>query len=138
MMKMKTINAIIERADDGNYCVFCKDEIFNGMGDTIEEAKEDMMKQMSFFKKTALEMGFKYPEFLDDEFEVKYKIDAASIMKYYVNKGVLTLSGLEKITGINQKQLWSYMNGTKPRRAQQEKIESGLRNLRSDLNAIFA
>jgi len=59
-------------------------------------------------------------------------------MQYYVNSGILSLAGLEKLTGINQKQLWGYINGTKPRKAQEERIESGFRALDKDLNAIFA
>ena len=43
---MKQISAVIERASDGTYSVYCKNEIFSGMGDTIEEAKADMLQQM--------------------------------------------------------------------------------------------
>ena len=32
---MKHIPAVIERASDGTYSVYCKNEIFSGMGDTI-------------------------------------------------------------------------------------------------------
>jgi predicted RNase H-like HicB family nuclease len=47
---MKAIEAIIERASDGTYSVYCKDEMFTGMGDTPELAKQNMMEQMEFFK----------------------------------------------------------------------------------------
>ena len=82
--------------------------------------------------------GFRYPAFLDGKFEIHYSIDATSVMKYYVNAGFFSLAGMEKVTGINQKQLWAYMNGTKPRRAQAERIERGFRALNQDFNAIFA
>ncbi len=59
-------------------------------------------------------------------------------MKYYVGAGVFSLAGLEKVTGINQKQLWSYLNGTRPRRRQSERIEAGFRALSRDLGALFA
>ena len=42
---MKTIHAIIERAKDGTYSVYCKDEIFSGAGDTIGDAIQDMKTQ---------------------------------------------------------------------------------------------
>ena len=135
---MTTIEAIIERAGDGTYTVFCKEEIFSGAGATIAEAKEDMARQMEFYKKTAIEEGFSYPKFLDGEFELHYTMDATSLMKYYVNAGIFSLAGMEKVTGINQKQLWAYMNGTKPRRAQVERIEQGFRALNKDLEAVFA
>ena len=44
---MKTISAIIERASDGTYSVYCEKEIFSGMGSTIEDAKADMFRPAS-------------------------------------------------------------------------------------------
>jgi predicted RNase H-like HicB family nuclease len=132
---MKKIEAIIERAKDGTFSVFCTTEIFTGMGDTAEAAKLDMQKQMDVFKKTAIEDGFSYPDFLNEEFEIIYKFNTESLLEYY--SGILSLSGLEKITGIHQKQLWNYLHGkSKPRKAQIEKIEKGLHSLGSELIAI--
>jgi predicted RNase H-like HicB family nuclease len=135
---MKQIEAIIERASDGTFTVYCKNEIFSGAGDTLEAAKADMEQQMAFYKKTALEEGFKYPSWLDEECSIDYTFDMTSVMAYYVGNGIFTLSGLEKVTGISQKQLWAYLNGTKPRKAQQDRIASGLRSLSKDLSTIFA
>lgn len=132
------IDAIIERAADGTFNVYCSNEIFSGAGETIDDAKADMMKQIDFYKKTAVEEGFKYPAFLDGEYSFSYTVDMVSLMKYYVNSGILSLAGLEKITGINKKQLWGYINGTKPRKTQAARIESGFRALDKDLNSIFA
>ena len=137
-MTMTTIEAIIERAEDGTFDILCRDEIFSGAGKSIEEAKKDLTRQMEFYKETAVKEGFKYPPFLDEEFEIVYRIDAPSLMKYYVGAGVFSLAGLEKVTGINQKQLWSYLNGTRPRRRQSERIEAGFRALSRDLGALFA
>jgi predicted RNase H-like HicB family nuclease len=132
---MKKIEAIIERAKDGTFSVFCTTEMFTGMGDTADAAKLDMRKQMDFFKKTAIEDGFSYPDFLDEEFEIVYKFNTESLLEYY--SGILSLSGLEKITGIHQKQLWNYLHGkSKPRKAQIEKLEKGLHTLGSELSAI--
>ena len=135
---MKQIEAIIERASDGTYTIYCKEEIFSGAGDTIEEAKADMTQQMAFYKDTALKEGFKYPEWMDGEYTVNYTVDMPSLMAYYVGSGIFTLAGLEKVTGISQKQLWAYLNGTRPRKAQQDRIASGLRSLNQDLSTIFA
>ena len=135
---MYTVEAIIERADDGTFDVYCTKEIFSGAGDTIDAAKQDMLDQIAFYKETALEEGFKYPEFLDGEYEVHYTVDSLSLMRYYVLSGLFSLAGLEKMTGINQKQLWSYLHGTKPRKAQSNRIKEGFENLRKDLNAFLA
>ena len=67
---MKTINAIIERAKDGTYNIYCTEEIFSGVGTTIDAAKEDLIQQMMFYKETAISEGFEYPAFLDDEFSI--------------------------------------------------------------------
>ena len=50
---MTKIDAIIERATDGTYTVFCKSEIFSGAGTTIDQAKQDMLRQMAVYKETA-------------------------------------------------------------------------------------
>jgi len=132
---MKSIEAIIERAKDGTFSVHCNDEMFSGMGDSAEAAKLDMLQQMEFFKTTAKEDDFSYPDFLDNEFKVIYKFDTESLLEYY--SGILSLSGLEKITGIHQKQLWNYLHRkSKPRKAQIEKIEKGLHALGSELISI--
>ena len=135
---MKIINAIIERAKDGTYSVYCKDEIFSGAGDSIEDAIQDMKAQMKFYKDTAIKEGFKYPTFLNSEYEIEYSVDPLSLLKYYVGSGILSLAGMERISGINQKQLWAYMHGSKPRKAQANRLNAGFKNLRDDLNSIFA
>jgi len=120
---MKTIEAIIERAKDGGYSVYCVTEMFTGMGDSAEAAKIDMLDQMKFFKETAVEDGHGYPKFLDDPFEVVYKFDTESLLEYY--------------SGIHQKQLWSYLHGkSKPRKAQVEKIENGLHRFGNELISL--
>jgi len=132
---MIRIEAIIERASDGSYSVYCVNESFSGMGATPEAAKSDMFKQMQCFKQAAIAGGFAYPVFLDGEFDVLYKFDVESLLTYY--SGILSLSGLEKVTGIHQKQLWAYLHQkSKPRRPQVEKIEKGLHALGRDLMRI--
>ena len=132
---MKVIEAIIERASDGTYSVYCQNEMFSGMGETAEAAKTNMLESMKFFKEVALEDNRSFPNFLNADFEIVYKFDTESLLEYY--SGILSLSGLEKITGIHQKQLWNYLHRkSKPRKAQVEKIEKGLHNLGSELLSI--
>ena len=134
---MNNISAIIERAKDGTYCVYCEKEIFSGAGTTIEEAKQDMLNQMRFYKETAIKEGFKYPDFLDGEYEIVYSIDSLSLLKYYVGAGIVSLAGMEKFSGINQKQLWHYAKGySTPRKAQVLKIEEAIHRLGSELLAV--
>lgn len=132
---MKKIDAIVERNSDGGCTIYCEKEMFSGYGGTPEEAKDDMLFQMSFFKDTAMEEGFSYPPFLDEEFEVVYKFDTQSLLQCYA--GVITPAALERLSGIHQKQLWNYLHGrSKPRRKQVEKIEKALHTLGSELISI--
>lgn len=132
---MKKVNAVISRSSDGFYGVHCFDEMFSGGGNSAEEAKADMLEQMKFFKETAIEEGFEYPDFLDEEFEIVYSFDVKSVLEYY--SGILSLAGLERVTGIHQKQLWSYLHGkSTPRKAQVDKIEAGLHNLGKELMSV--
>lgn len=132
---MRKIEAIIERATDGKCTIYCKEEMFSGVGRTPEEAKADMFFQMIFFKETAKDKNFSYPAFLDEEFEVVYKFDTNSLLQYYA--GVITPAALERLSGIHQKQLWNYMHGrSKPRKKQVEKIEKALHTLGSELLSI--
>ena len=41
---MTKIEAIIERGSDGTYSVYCTNEMFSGMGDTVEAAQADMLE----------------------------------------------------------------------------------------------
>jgi len=132
---MKTIIARISRSDDGFYSIHCVNEMFSGGGDTPQQAKNDMLKQMEFFRETAKSEGLEYPSFLDDGYEIEYEFDVRSLLEYY--SGILSLSGLEKITGIHQKQLWAYLNNkSKPRKKQVERIQKGLHDLGKELSAI--
>ena len=132
---MKVIEAIIERAKDGTYSVYCIDEPFSGMGDSPESAKANMIEAMQFHKEGCIEVGNEYPAFLDSEFEIAYKFDTESMLEYY--SGILSLAGLERITGINRKQLWSYAHGrSKPRKAQVQKIEKALHRLGAELSTV--
>jgi hypothetical protein len=62
-------------------------------------------------------------------------MDVKSLLEYY--EGIFTKAGLERLTGINQKQLWHYAKGiSRPRRSQAEKIEKALHRLGAELSSI--
>ena len=132
---MKTITATMERAKDGTFSVFCMEEMFSGMGASEEEAVKDMTDQMRLFKKSAQEKGLPYPAFLDGKYKIVYQKNIQSYLSYYA--GILTFSGLEQLTGTNQKQLWRYAHGLSiPRAEQTRKIEAGLHKLGHDLCSV--
>jgi predicted RNase H-like HicB family nuclease len=133
---MEKVKAFIERGNDGSFSVYVDLEnktlnygIF-GEGDTVKEAVEDFMSAYETMKEFHKEQE-KY--FVEAEFEIRY--DMASFLNYY--SGKLSLVGLEKITGINQRQLSHYVNGTnRPSRQTIRKINNSLHGFANELSQV--
>ena len=133
---MVTLHAVIEKAEH-NYSAYVEEiDGVCGIGDTLDEVKRSMEEGLVVLKEACIEDGYPVPEELQGEYEVVFKMDTRSFLQMYCK--IFTKSALERLTGINQKQLWSYLNGTKPRKAQVERIEKGFRSLQKDLDMIFA
>ena len=133
---MVTLHAVIEKAEH-NYSAYVEEiDGVCGIGDTLDEVKRSMEEGLVVLKEACIEDGYPVPEELQGEYEVVFKMDTRSFLQMYCK--IFTKSALERLTGINQKQLWSYLNGTKPRKAQVERIEKGFRSLQKDLAMIFA
>ncbi len=129
---MKRLKVIIERAKDGTYSAYCEKEPFSGMGDTADNAKDDLLQQIEIYKNYCKEENREYPAYLDDDFELSIKFDTESLLQYYA--GIITPTALERLTGIHRKQIWSYMHGkSKPRKPQIEKISAALHKLGQEL-----
>ena len=132
---MVTLKAIIETAEN-NYSAFI--EGVDGIvatGSTIEEIKTNLIDALDVFVETSREMGLEVPEKLKGDYEIRFSMDVKSLLTYY--EGIFTKSGLERLTGINQKQLWHYAKGKSvPRRAQVERIENALHRLGAELLSV--
>lgn len=132
---MKKIEAIIEKNTDGEFSIYCINEMFSGIGATAEEAKADMIGAMQQYAKYCKDSNYKYPAWLDSEYTIIYKFDTQSLLQYYT--GIITPAALSRLSGISSKQLWSYMHGrSKPRKAQRVKIEVALHKLGNELIRI--
>jgi predicted RNase H-like HicB family nuclease len=109
---MKTIRIIIERNEDGFWGYAENEKAIVGGGNTVQECKQDVLDCISTLKDLDINNR---PSFLEKEYELVYKFDTASLLNYY--KGIFTNSALERITGINQKQIQHYASGHRnPRR----------------------
>ena len=63
---------------------------------------------------------------------MRYHIDTESLLTCY--KGIFTNSALERMTGINQRQLQRYASGkSRPMKPQQMKIQKALHRLGEEL-----
>jgi hypothetical protein len=127
---MRLVKIIVEKTKD-MYSSYAENVpgIYGG-GDTVEEAKRSVLDAIRLLKSHNDKKNI--PALLKGEYTVVYKYDLESFLRHY--KGIFTNSGLERITGINQKQFQHYASGLKkPRPAQAKKIESALHRLGSEL-----
>ena len=97
--------------------------------------KENIKQAISLPLKGMKEDGDKLPLSFKGKYELVFKFDSQSLLKYY--KNVITGSALEKYSGINQKQLNHYANmHRKPRMEQVIKIQNAFYNLGKELMEI--
>lgn len=129
---MNKIKIIIEKSTD-SYGAYAENVMgIYGAGDTADECKQsilDAIETVKTFEESQI------PEMLKGDYELIFKFDTVSLLNYY--KGIFTNAALEKLTGINQKQINHYASGhRKPRAQQREKIERALQKLGKELSAI--
>ena len=97
--------------------------------------KAYVQESVDFYIDCAKKDGDPYPTVFDDEYEIVYQFDTCGLLNYY--KNILPFSGLQHITGINQKQLAHYAAGrSKPRPQQAKKIENGLHAFAEELKTV--
>lgn len=132
---MKNLKIIIEWAEN-NYSAYIDgiDGII-ATGKTVDEIKKNMITAIDAFVEECNELGCEIPEELQGDFELTFKMDVQSLLDFYSN--IFTKAGLERITGINQKQLWHYASGNRhPRPEQALKLETALHKLGEELLSI--
>lgn len=132
---MLTLKATIESMEN-NYSAFI--ENLDGVvatGSTIEEVKSNLLDAIDEYVESCKELGCEIPEELSGDFTIEFRMDVRSLLALYA--GIFTKAGLERLTGINQKQLWHYAKGkSEPRRAQVLKIENALHRLGNELISL--
>jgi len=132
---MKT-TALIEKGEDGTYGIFTPDleSTIAGEGNTVTEAKVDFENSVKEVIQYFEESGKQIPyELQNVEFE--YKFDVASFLEHYSK--VLSLAGLERLTGVNQGQLSHYVTGLrKPSRKTIVKIEKSLHDFAAEISQV--
>lgn len=102
-------------------------------GDSIEAVKADTLEAIRLIKKNLPEE--QWPQQIKVEFEIEWKLDVQSFLEYY--HGFMSLAGMEKMTGINQKQLSNYLNRrATPRRRQTNRMIDGIHRFASELMSI--
>lgn len=99
-------------------------------GDSVAETKKDVLDAIRIYKEITPEAEWDTP--IKENWPIEWHYDTQSLLKYY--EGILTNAALERLTGINKKQLWNYANGvSKPRKEAREKINNALHSLGQEL-----
>jgi predicted RNase H-like HicB family nuclease len=128
---MEKLIIIVERSKDyfDAYAENCTG--IYGAGETPEKAISDALKGLELYKKTAAEI----PDILKTDYEIAYKYDMQSFLKHY--SGILSLAGLERLTGVRQGLLSHYINGVKkPTPKTKEKISTSLHVFGSEIGQV--
>jgi predicted RNase H-like HicB family nuclease len=129
------VQVIIERGADGTFDAnmeFVCNIPFGllGQGKTVSEAIADFYNSYSEIQTMYKTDGKECPSL---EFDFIY--DMPSFLQYYAY--AFTLSGLERITGVNQRQLSHYINGVKvPSEKTVRKIENRIHLFGKEISSV--
>jgi predicted RNase H-like HicB family nuclease len=129
---MKILRAILSKGPDDFGAWFENLEGVYGAGSTVAEAKKNLMDGLALYAKH----NARAPAWIKNKaYKVVFKFDAESILNYY--RGIFTNAALERITGINQRQIHHYASGAKrPRPQQLKKIENAFHELGQELISL--
>ena len=132
---MITLHAVIEKAEH-NYGAYLEEiNGVGGIGNTLDEVKKSLQEGLIILKEACEDFGDPVPQELQGEYQIVFRMDTQSFLQMYCK--IFTKSALERLTGINQKQLWHYAKGlTKPRPAQIKKIEDALHRLGEEMLSV--
>lgn len=130
---MKTVKVFIEKGID-NYSAYMDDTPLDysciGTGKTVDEAKEDFMVAYGEMRDYYHSVGKKF-----EEIDIEFRYDIPSFLQEYAY--AFTLAGLERITGVNQKQLGHYISGyRKPSEKTVRKIEDRIQEFGKQLCSV--
>lgn len=131
---MRTATAIIETGPDHQFSIYSDSETYPygiiGTGSSIQKAKEDFLAGYEEMKECILENGEVF-----EEATFIFRYDIPSFLQEFAY--AFTLAGLERITGINQKQLGHYVSGyRKPSSKTIRKMEDGIHKFSEQLSLI--
>lgn len=108
---MKTINATIERNQDGYYAIVGEEKIagcyFAGYGDSVQEAKADFLIGIQESLEEAVESG-KSVDVSPEDIMVVYRYDIPS---FFNDFDWINVSAFAKFAGVNESKMRAYKSG---------------------------
>ena len=132
---MKNIIVILEKSKN-NYSAYIP--ALDGCvatGNSFNQVKQNIEEAVEFHLDGMKEEGLDIPELFQSDYKLVYKIDVESLFDWF--SGVLTKSGISKLTGMNQSLISQYANGMKkPSSKQTKKIEEAIHSFGEELLSI--
>lgn len=130
---MKKIILNVVASNNGFRAYSVNAEVINGEGKSLKECQEAVLNSIEALKQPL--HSDECPDMLKEVYEIEWNLDVQTLLLHYGS--MMSLSGLEKITGIHQKQLWAYMHGrSKPRSQQVARIENSIRLFGVELSKV--
>lgn len=133
---MRKVKIFVEKGNDATYGVYIdlnEEQLTYGVigeGKTTKQAIDDFFNSYAEMKEL-----YKSENNYFEEVEFILNYDLPSFLQYYSK--ILSLAGIERLTGVNQTQLSHYISGfRKPSKKTAEKIQIGLQNLGNELSQI--
>lgn len=132
---MGKVNVTVE-VTVNNYAAFINDlPGCISTGKTFRELKANMTEAVADHLEISREYGDKISDLFSGDYELVFRFDTQSLLQHY--RGIFTNAALQRITGINQRQLQHYASGmSRPRPEQANRIETALHHLGEELMAV--
>ena len=132
-MDKKSLIAVIAR-DNAGYGAWIENcPGVYGEGNTVQEVKKELLEGLDLF--IAYNKKENLPEILQGDYEIVYRFDVPSFLQYYSD--IFTTSALERLTGVNKRQLQHYASGLhKPLPVQRKKIGRALHDFGKELQEV--
>lgn len=128
---MKKVTVTVERGEDNTFSAYISSGNCEygcvGEGKTVRETEDDFLDAVEDMRTVYEKNGKPFPEY-----EFVFTYDISSFLNYYAY--AFSLAGLERITGVNQRQLSHYLNGVRrPSKATAKKIEKSIKLFADEL-----
>ncbi|MCT4643868.1 MAG: type II toxin-antitoxin system HicB family antitoxin [Carboxylicivirga sp.] len=131
---MKT-KVVLEKTNTG-YSAYLPS--FSGVavtGDSFSEVKENVREALDFHLEGMREEELDIPKEFQGSYELDFHIDVQTLFDWI--SGIVTKSGLARITNMNQSLVSQYANGIKnPSQKQLAKIEQALHKFGQELLSV--
>jgi predicted RNase H-like HicB family nuclease len=130
---MDKLTVIVEFAKS-NYAAYVAEIIgCVATGKTFEELRNNIEEAIKFHIEGMKEDGEEIP--FTSPYELSFCFDSKSLFRHY--SGIFTNAAMQRLTGINQRQIQRYSSGaSRPKEKQSIKITEALHNLGKELLAV--